>query len=169
VASGGANRSKPARGQGYCSSVLATFKPQTRATLLDFDAEPLALAAARDGRLALVKGDLYRLPFSDETFDPVLNSSTMEHFDSFAAACGEVVRVTRRGGWLFVGVPYRYGPFLPFTLVPSRHPVSAWMGTLVSSPELREACRTSGVVVEDSVRYFGGCFLGLLMRRETGR
>lgn len=150
-------------GLGSCSSVLVDLKPDVRATLLDLDREPLTLARDRDARLVHVEADLYTLPFPDQSFDLVFNSSTMEHLGSFAPALAEMIRVTRYGGSIFVGVPYKYGPFVPFTLLPETHCVSVWMGTLFTHADLREACRAPGVVVEDSVRYFFGCFIGLLM------
>jgi len=153
-------------GPGYCSSVLADLKPDVRVTLLDLDREPLVLARERDARLVDVEGDLYRMPFLDQSFDLVFNSSTMEHLGSFASALGEMVRVTRPGGGIFVGVPYRFGPFVPFTVLPETHRVSVWMGTLFTHADLRAACQAPGLVVEDSVRYFFGCFIGLFMIRE---
>ncbi|MGH7276369.1 MAG: methyltransferase domain-containing protein [Candidatus Rokuibacteriota bacterium] len=153
-------------GPGYCSSILATMKPEIRAAILDFDREPLAIAAARDARIAAIQGDLYRIPFADGSFDLVFNSSTMEHLDSFAPALAEMVRVTRSGGKLFVGVPYRFGPFLPFNLVPAGYGVADWMGTLFSRTELVAACGAARVVVEETHRYFFGCFIGLLLSKE---
>ena len=153
-------------GPGYCSSVLVDLKPDVHATLLDLDREPLSLAHERDARLGRVEGDLYTLPFPDQSFDLVFNSSTMEHLGSFALALAEMIRVTRDGGTIFVGVPYKYGPFAPFTWLPVTHGVSVWMGTLFTQADLRAACRAPGVVVEDSVRYFFGCFIGLFMVKE---
>jgi ubiquinone/menaquinone biosynthesis C-methylase UbiE len=153
-------------GPGYCSSVLSALMPGLHPVVLDVDREPLEIAAARNGRVAPVGGDLYRLPFADETFDLVFNSSTMEHLDQFGAALGEMVRVTRAGGRLFVGVPHKFGPFLPFALVPSGHPAAVWMGKLFGRAELVAACRPAGVVVHEAHRYFFGCFIGLLLSKK---
>jgi SAM-dependent methyltransferase len=154
-------------GPGYCSSVLAALMPALQPVVLDVDREPLAIAAARDRRVAPVGGDLYRLPFADGTFDLVFNSSTMEHLDAFGPALAEMVRVTRAGGRLFVGVPHKFGPFLPCALVPSGHPVSVWMGKLFGRAELVAACRAAGAVVEEAHRYFFGCFIGLLLSKKA--
>ncbi len=153
-------------GPGSCSSVLAARMPALRPVILDFDTEPLAIAAGRDARVAPVGGDLYRLPFADGSFDLVFSSSTMEHLDAFGGAFGEMVRVTRPGGRLFVGVPYKFGPFLPFRLVPPAHPAAVWVGTLFGRADLEAACRLGGVIVEEARRYFFGCFIGLLLAKE---
>lgn len=152
-------------GPGYCSSRLRAMGPHVRAVTLDLDPEALAVAAARDARLALVRGDLYALPFRSGAFDLVFNSSTMEHLDAFARALREMVRVTRPGGRIFVGVPYRYGPFAPFALLPRAHPVAVWIGELFGARALREACAVEGVSVEATHRYFFGCFIGVTLVR----
>lgn len=162
---GAARTLEAGSGPAFCSSLLGAVPGDARATILDFDAEVLALGTARDGHLAAVQGDLYRLPFRNGAFDLVFNSSTLEHLDSFSRALEEMARVTRPGGRLFVGVPYRYGPFLPFTLVPRAHPVSVWMGKLYGRGELRTACEKCGLHVEEVRLYFFGCFSGALLRK----
>ena len=152
-------------GPGYCSSRLATTG-DVRATILDWDAEPLALACRRDPGLAVVRGDLYALPFPNAAFDLVFSSSTMEHLDDFGRALGEMARVTRPGGLVFVGVPYRWGPFVPFNLAPPGRAISMWMGRLYSLQALRRACRTDGLRARATHLYFFGCFVGVLLERD---
>lgn len=150
-------------GPGFCSSLLGARQGGHGATILDLDAEVLRLAIVRDPGLPAVQGDLYHLPFRDGAFDLVFNSSTLEHLESLPAALREMARVTRPGGRLFVGVPYRWGPFLPFALVPSRHPVSVWMGRLYGRRELRATCEACGLRVEEVRLYFFRCFAGAML------
>lgn len=166
LAGGGPFRTLEAgSGPGSCSSQLAGMAG-VRATVLDWDPEPLGLARRRDPGLAAVRGDLYALPFPDGAFDLVFSSSTMEHLDDFGQALAEMARVTRPAGLVFVGVPYRWGPFLPFNALPDRHPVAAWMGRLYSRAALRRVCATAGLREETTHLYFFGCFVGLLLVRE---
>ncbi|PYN94749.1 MAG: hypothetical protein DMD91_27065 [Candidatus Rokuibacteriota bacterium] len=151
-------------GPGYCSRLLAQRHVDLRASLLDLDAEPLRLMPAGGPRA--VQGDLYRMPFRDGAFDLVFNFSTMEHLDAFGTAFAEIVRITRPGGKIFVGVPARHSPFLPAAFLPESHPVAVWIGRLYDERQLREACARPDVVVEDRRRYFFGCFVGLLLRRR---
>jgi SAM-dependent methyltransferase len=151
-------------GPGRCATLMAQRRPGLRAVRLDHDAA--ALAAGGADAAPAVQGDLYRMPFDDRTFDIVFNSSTMEHLDDFAAALAEMARVTRPGGRIFVGVPYRYGVFLPFMLVPAGHPASAWMGRLYSRRALLEACRRPGLRVLGTRWYFGAGFVGVLLARD---
>ncbi len=47
-------------------------------------------------------GDAGSLPFPDGSFDLVVANDSMEHFPDPAAALGEIVRVTRKGGRVFL-------------------------------------------------------------------
>jgi SAM-dependent methyltransferase len=154
-------------GPGVCSSLLAAHGDGVRATILDVDQEALDLARARADGVMAVQGDLYRLPFAAGTFDLVFNSSTMEHLDGFDRALGEMVRVTRPGGRIFVGVPYKYGLFLPFNLLPARHPVSVWMGRLHSRRDLARACRRADLDETAWTYYFFRGFVGVLLSRKA--
>jgi ubiquinone/menaquinone biosynthesis C-methylase UbiE len=153
-------------GPGFCSSLLSRSEGVRSSVILDIDPEVLRIASQRPGRLSTVQGDIFNVPFPDNSFDLVFNSSTLEHLDRFDAAFREMVRVTKRGGYIFVGVPYRYGPFVPFVLFPKKHAVSIWMGRLFSRRSLLEACRAEGLTVEDVVFYFFRCFVGVLLIKK---
>ena len=60
-----------------------------------------------DKRISCVTGDVRRLAFADSSFDLVICAEVLEHIPAsdLEAACGELVRVTRRH--LLIGVPYR--------------------------------------------------------------
>jgi SAM-dependent methyltransferase len=46
------------------------------------------------------------LPYPDNSVDCVFSSHTFEHFDNYLFALGEVWRVLKHGGRLFLSVPY---------------------------------------------------------------
>jgi Methyltransferase domain len=52
-----------------------------------------------------VQADAARLPFPDHCFDTVIANHSLEHIRGLAAALGEVGRVIRPGGNMFVAVP----------------------------------------------------------------
>ena len=98
-------------GEGrHCFGVL---ERGARVVGLDLDRAALAAAAsglrprARElGRLgAVLRGDAFRLPFRDGTFDKVICSEVMEHVHDYRAAARELARVTRPGGMLAVTIP----------------------------------------------------------------
>ncbi len=54
---------------------------------------------------AMMQGDVFRLPFRDETFDKVICSEVMEHVHDYPAAARELARVTRPDGIVAVTIP----------------------------------------------------------------
>lgn len=67
---------------------------------------PLRSRGRARGRLAaMMQGDVFRLPFGDETFDKVICSEVMEHVHDYPAAARELARVTRPEGLVAVTIP----------------------------------------------------------------
>ena len=58
-----------------------------------------------------VRGDAFRLPFPDASFDRVIAAEVLEHLHDDHKAMSELARVLRPGGRMAVTVP-RYGPEL---------------------------------------------------------
>jgi len=97
-------------GPAFASSILARNPKVGLSLAVDIDLEALEQAKHRDPALTLVVGDLNFLPFRNESIDLCWNSSTIEHLPNPQSAVSEMVRVTRRGGRVFVGVPNVFGP-----------------------------------------------------------
>jgi len=53
----------------------------------------------------LIQGDAQKLPFACDTFDVVVSCETIEHVPDAHAALGEMCRVARPGGKLFLTTP----------------------------------------------------------------
>lgn len=53
------------------------------------------------------QGDLYALPFADETFDAVVSLEVIEHMDDVPAYLRELNRVLKRGGRIAISTPLR--------------------------------------------------------------
>jgi SAM-dependent methyltransferase len=68
------------------------------------DAFPVAASLAA-GPWLVLRGDGYRLPFADASFDCVIVSEVLEHLHEDDRALAEVSRVLRPGGRLAVTVP----------------------------------------------------------------
>jgi ubiquinone/menaquinone biosynthesis C-methylase UbiE len=89
-------------GRGVGLSTVAEICRPISLTGVDFD--PALLAIARDRMNArsitadLVFGDVQALPFSDESFDIVIDFGTCYHVPTPARAVAEVVRVLAPGG-----------------------------------------------------------------------
>src|SRR5438876_9586998 len=75
---------------------------------LDRSADMLGAAAARDGRIPLVRARAERLPFPDESFDHLTFTYLLRYVDDPAATMRELPRVVKPGGriaMLEFGVP----------------------------------------------------------------
>lgn len=84
-----------------CDDVWAIdIQLQERSLLGMMEAEAIPSA-----RVHLATADLLHLPFDDHQFDAVLLISILEHIEDLAAACREIVRVTRPGGVVVAGFP----------------------------------------------------------------
>jgi 2-polyprenyl-3-methyl-5-hydroxy-6-metoxy-1,4-benzoquinol methylase len=62
-------------------------------------------------------GDVRSLPYKDDTFDLVYSGGVIEHFDGTELAIKEMVRVTKPGGELLIGVPNKYSFQYPIVYI----------------------------------------------------
>ncbi|MCK4775922.1 MAG: methyltransferase domain-containing protein [Candidatus Krumholzibacteria bacterium] len=56
-------------------------------------------------RIEFVKGDAFDTGYEDNTFDLVISSGLVEHFDTIRALIAEHVRITKTGGTVIISVP----------------------------------------------------------------
>lgn len=61
-----------------------------------------------------LRGDAYKLPFKDESFDAVITDFVLEHLEFADQAASEIARVLKPGGSLFFRTPnlYHYVTFI---------------------------------------------------------
>lgn len=151
-------------GTAYASSLFGAQPAIRLAAALDHDLAALGEGKARDLRLPGVAGDMFHLPFADGSFDLVWNSSTLEHLSRPHDALREMARVTRRGGHVFVGVPYASGP-LGFQRWISDTSAGIWIGTVFSRTALETTLRAAGLQPRDTLTYFLRFFIGVLAQK----
>lgn len=95
--SGGASILDAGCGEGFLTDYLARRDPSLRLTGVDMSSEAIAYAEERFGERARFRtGNVYKLPFSDNSFDVVLCSEVLEHLDEPDLAVRELIRVARR-------------------------------------------------------------------------
>jgi SAM-dependent methyltransferase len=68
---------------------------------LDLDVEGLRIALGG----GVLRGDVFRLPFPDHTFDRVICAEVMEHVHGYPETLQELARVLRPGGTMAVTIP----------------------------------------------------------------
>jgi ubiquinone/menaquinone biosynthesis C-methylase UbiE len=136
-------------GPGVLLVELAARRPDLRLTGIDLSADMIA-AATRNlhpfaERASARVGDVTRLPFPDRSFDLIVSSLSLHHWDHPEAAVPELARVLRPGGRVHI---YDF-PFAPFDKLADTAQTRAVLNA--RSPE-RTPIRT-GVLFLRCVRY----------------
>ena len=90
-------------GEGYGANLLSRAASQIHA--LDYDHYATSHVRAAYPHLPVVRGNLVRLPYADESFDVVVSLQTIEHLWDQEEFIGECLRVLRTGGTLIVSTP----------------------------------------------------------------
>lgn len=148
-------------GPAFASSILARNPKVGLSLAVDIDLEALEQAKHRDPALSLVVADLNFLPFRNESIDLCWNSSTIEHLPNPQSAVNEMVRVTRRGGSVFVGVPNVFGP-LGFQRFIRNTSAGIWIGETFSLAGLKQMLVSVGLQPNNHIYYFFRFFVGVL-------
>ena len=81
----------------------------------DIALEYASLLVSRGGGVKpkLIKGDVFKgLPVKDNSFDFVHSTGLIEHFlpENINIAVGEMKRITKKGGYIFLAVPNYFSP-----------------------------------------------------------
>lgn len=105
-------------GTGRFCTLMACQRPHALVTGIDLSENALDIACSlknevRRHNLSFVKGNLFRLPFSDGYFDAVFSEGVISHFSmegppTYVDALGEMARVTKPGGTVIASVPNWY-------------------------------------------------------------
>lgn len=148
------------------SSIFRTIAGVRLSVAADLDPAALREARLKDPRLAVVVADIHQLPFRSGSSDLVWNSSTLEHLEDRHIALAEMARVAKRGGHLFVGMPYRYGP-LGFQRLIVGTRLGVWIGPVFAPGELSTMMRELGLRPRMTWIYFLGLFVGVLAHKPT--
>jgi len=151
-------------GSGYGAHLLAQLPEVGRSVAMDISRELHDQAKFTEFSAEFVLGDLYNPPFEPETFDLTWNSSAIEHFPDPAGAIRKMAELTRPGGFVFVGIPYFYGPLASYHVAPTEA-MREWLGRPYTDAELGGMMRNCELAPVGRIVYFFRFFLGLLARK----
>jgi len=152
-------------GTAFAASLVARQPGVSKSVCMDLDISALVEARERDPQLAVVVGDLMRMPFSKGSFALVFNNSTVEHLADPAGAVGEMRRVCHDTGRVFVGLPYLWGPLIIQRLI-RRTALGVWLGSVFSRSSLDRLLRSAGLVPLTHRRYFWNFFIGAVAAKS---
>ncbi|MBN2085057.1 MAG: methyltransferase domain-containing protein [Anaerolineales bacterium] len=96
-------------GTGAVCASIARENPAARVVGLDFDLPRLHFARAHDPNCRYTGGNAFRLPFADGVFDLTFCHFLLLWVRKPQNALREMVRVTRRGGWVAALAEPDYG------------------------------------------------------------
>ena len=153
-------------GTGFASSLLREYPGVMLSIAVDYDIEALREGRKIDPDLCAVVADINRLPFKKDGVQIIWNSSTIEHLPDQAHVVREMSRVTRPGGAVFVGVPYKWGPLFFQRWIPNTG-IGIWLGTVYGQEDVAGWLRSAGCIPLDSWRYFFWFFIGVIGRKNT--
>jgi len=147
---------------------------------LDVCSETVALASRRcqDPQAGFFQGDVRNLPLACGSFDLIVSTSTLDHFEAaaeFERALAELARVLRPGGSLIVTVDNPWNPtYWPLRWLSGRRGAPFRLGYTPSLARLAGLCRSAGLEVEarDALIHnprVASTALFLLLRRLLGK
>ncbi len=149
-------------GSGYGASVFKKYDNVAYSLGLDIDKSMYQHSNQVKNNTDFVLGDLFKAPLEKESFDLVWSSSSVEHFASPSSAINAMIELTKPGGYVFVGVPFLYGPLFSYYLTPSSK-WREWIGRPFSKGELVKAMENSGKIkVIENFVYFYSLFIGMV-------
>jgi ubiquinone/menaquinone biosynthesis C-methylase UbiE len=128
-------------GPGVLLVEIARLRPDLRLTGVDLSPDMVAAAqrnlAEFSGRAYARHGDVAELPFPDASFDLIVSSLSLHHWDHPRAAGPELARVLRPGGQVYL-YDFQFAPFQDL--------IAATRGTSLSSgPPPRQTLIRVGV------------------------
>ena len=133
-------------GPGVLLVELARRRPDLRLTGVDLSADMIAAAARNLGDRADVRAaDVTDLPFEDGSFDLVVSSLSLHHWESPADAVPELARVLRPGGRVLI---YDF-PGAPFTALAD----AAWNASVLNGAAPQTTPVRTGLWFIQCVRY----------------
>lgn len=150
-------------------SILEYLKKITD-SVIGFDISRSMLRATRKKTgVAVICGDCFNLPFSQETFDIIILSGILHHLPSLNCL-QEVKRVLKPNGTLLIYEPHQYQFLLAFVVriirrflpstYPSGHPAHSAHESPVNAATLLEALQTLGLkpVITTTTFFLPGAF-----------
>lgn len=109
-------------GEGITLNKLTQMYPNLKAEGLDYSEEAIKIGKQVYPNLKLIKGDIYKLPYKDNSFEVVLCNEVLEHLEYPEKALDELKRVSSK--YLLLSVPHE--PFFKLAQLIRGKYLSSW-------------------------------------------
>lgn len=137
-------------GPGVLLMELVHRRPHLQLVGIDLSSDMVAAAErnlrAFGDRASARVGDVVDLPFPDESFDLIVSSLSLHHWDHPEAAVAELARVLRPGGRVYI-YDFRFAPFDKLTAAARENP------RFSAEPPERTVLRTGRLPLPRCVKY----------------
>lgn len=90
-------------GEGFTLNKLFQNKIGSKLEGIDFSKDAISLGKKIHPHLSLRQGDIYKLPYKDNSFDLVLSTEVLEHLKEPEKALKEIIRVSKK--YILLSVP----------------------------------------------------------------
>jgi len=151
-------------GGGYAVHLLSSDPSVALGVALDNNLKLFDLIKPKNFQGRLVVADIYSMPFFNERFDLLWNSSSIEELPDPEGAIAAMTSLVKPGGYVFVGVPHRYSLLAFYYLLPLRK-LREWVGRPYSGKEIARMFSCNSLQIIDALYYGFGLFVGVLGRK----
>lgn len=133
-------------------SLLRLIREAVKPEVVGLDISRQALREAKlrfkpfKSKSSLILGDVFHLPFRNDTFDVVICLGLMEHFKDSLTPMSNVLKLVKEGGYAFISVPQQrslYTPYKYWQIRRKRWPFG--FEREFTADELREICEKLGL------------------------
>lgn len=128
--------------------LLEEICKKVQVSVVGLDISPASICRTKHftRRSIPILGDVFQLPFRDDTFDFIICLGLIEHFTDSITPMLKILRLVRKGGYIFVSVPQRrslYTPWKRWQMIKEIYPFG--FEKEFSKNELEDLCETVGL------------------------
>ncbi len=151
-------------GSGYGAHLISKMKQVDLSVAADINLDDYKQAGLQDYSATFVLMDIFHPSNFKGAFDFVWNSSSIEELSNPLEAVRQLAWMTSPGGYIFVGVPNRFGPAGWLRILTGKR-YREWLGTTFNRLELRNLMRRADLHVVHEINYLAGTFIGALAKK----
>lgn len=132
-------------------------KGKVKLTGIDISTTALELSKKECPEAEYFQGVAEKLPFENEQFDAITCLGSMEHFLDIPGAIGEMIRVTKKDGWVFILVPnqFWYKDLWAVFWTGDKKDRNQTQERFATRLEWQETIESAGLKVVETIKYNG--------------